>query len=114
MLRKEDMDADLKWNARRELDRRLYAARTTYNEKRRTYLSLARVAVGMAKTLVELEKWFIGEAANRKAAGVVPETTEYADLVKACGDRKRELQQQPQLIPTKGNNDDQHEAIPAE
>jgi len=113
MLRKGDMDADLKWNARRELDRRVHAAHTACNEKRKTYLSLARVAVGMAETVPELERWFIGEAANRKAAGVVPETTEYANLVKACADRKRELQKQ--LIPTEGNNNDQHhEAIPAE
>lgn len=95
MLKQADMEPDLKWNARHELDRRVEAARTAWRttmaEKRAAYLNLALAAITLARSVDDLADWFKTEKDNRENNGVTKDTPEYAQIVAACADRKKTL-----------------------
>jgi exodeoxyribonuclease X len=74
------MDEDIKWNMRRELDRR-----------REVYTVAACQAVVIAASIDDLKRWFLDEAAHRAEHRIFEGTSEYDRIVKACADRKKEL-----------------------
>jgi exodeoxyribonuclease X len=104
ILDKSEMDDDVKWNARRELDRRIHEyeyQRTA--EERAAYMTGAATAISLAASVDALVQWFRDETEKRNAYCIVKGTKEYADLVGACAARKSmliSLPQEPQNAPT--------------
>jgi exodeoxyribonuclease X len=111
MLKQEDMEDDLKWNARHELDRRVEAARAAWRakmtDKRAAYLVLALAAIELATSVEDLTDWFKSEKENRESNGVTKGTAEYAQIVGECAARKNELLATEQLPTTEPTYDDQ-------
>lgn len=81
MLDQSEMEADLKWNARHELDRREHARHTIGRDG---YMSAIPGVIKMALTLFDLRQWFTDETATRKSLGIVDGTDEYAAIVALC------------------------------
>lgn len=94
MLDQPDMEADLKWLAKKELDRRENVRNT---EGRRVYMDALPAVIRMAKTVFDLREWFKGEAATRVSLGILDGTAEYAEIVRLCNAHKATLPQAPAL-----------------
>ncbi len=61
------------------------------DDVRAAYVAIAKQAILMARTLPDLEDWFRGEAAARRAYGVIKGTAEYDSIVSACAIQKRSI-----------------------
>jgi exodeoxyribonuclease X len=81
MLEQPDMEADLKWNARQELDRR---EQSFHTEGRDKYMALVPGVIAMAKTLFDLREWFKLEMPTRETLAIREGTAEYATIVALC------------------------------
>jgi len=96
----KDMDPDLVWNAKHELDHRSAEANAAISERLRieketrdAYVGLAVKIAKEARTVDDLRKWLNSdeEKANRERYRVSLGTPEYAKIVAACSERKAEL-----------------------
>lgn len=76
-----DLSDDIKWNARRERDRRAH-------ELRQSYLKRALPRILSITTVADLNNWYHDELVERLEHGIGDATAEYADIVKACAARK--------------------------
>lgn len=88
MLDQPDMEADLKWNAKRELDRREVAKHTIGRD---AYMAVIPQVIAMAKNLADLRQWFADEKPSREAVGIKEGTEQYAEIVRLCGEQKTKL-----------------------
>lgn len=88
MLGKESMEADLKWNAKRELDRR---AADTGKQHRLAYVEGAKQAIKTAITVEGLRDWYASETSKRHELGIRAGTEEAQEIADACIARKTEL-----------------------
>jgi hypothetical protein len=61
---------------------------------RPAYTELAISAARTALTVADLRAWFHHESANRMRHAVLPGTAEYDEIVKACAERKAELERE--------------------
>jgi exodeoxyribonuclease X len=84
MIDKPIDDADLIWNARRELERRAAAARATY-------VAEATKAVLAMTTVADLEQWFWDQKARRLALGIAAGSDSFNEIVRQCATRKQVL-----------------------
>lgn len=91
MSAQESMDADIKWNAQRELKRRADVAEQEKIAGRAAYVALAVSAAGMAATLADLNDWYQLQGKERAKWGIIAGTSEYLAIVNACKERKAEL-----------------------
>ncbi len=78
IIQKEGMEADYKWNAQRELDKR-------------TYVSGAKAVLRFCENVLVLNEWFRNEVEAREALGIVPGTVEFTSSVDACAAHKAHL-----------------------
>jgi len=106
-----DMDPDIIWNARLELDRLAMAQRAAKqterdakNElietEREAYAKLFKQILAnpdtQPKTVADLENWWKGEAESRTKWNIIKGDPLYSELAKACADYKKTIvQQQP-------------------
>ncbi len=79
-----DLDSDVKWNARFELDRRQAA-------NRHAYVDACCEAVHLAVTVEDLMSWFTHESDHRRRYGIAKEDPDYARIVAACATRKAQI-----------------------
>lgn len=88
----KDMEADVVWNAVREIKHRQANAVRLKGEARTAYVEAAKAAGKLAVSVVDLNAWWATEATNRISHGITKGTTEYADIAKACADRKADIE----------------------
>lgn len=79
-----ELDEDAKWNARRELKRRL-------DERREAFLAKAAADVITLTTVTDLETWWQSTARIRSDLGIERETDIFNRLVAICTSRKAVL-----------------------
>jgi exodeoxyribonuclease X len=110
ILKQEDMESDLKWNAERELKRRTHSAEKQSSEvpdaagcdpdvdhvhdpveARAVYVDMCLRAIKTARSVADLEEWWRSdrEKANRALYGIDPQGQAFKELVKACAEQKK-------------------------
>lgn len=95
-LSKKDMDADIVWNARRELTRRADAEIAAFAAKQESYTAASIALIGHAVTVEDLRCWFAWEADERSKLKIYPDTDCYKRIVAACTEKTKAL---PPAIP---------------
>lgn len=83
--KKNDLDEDVRWNARRELSRRAV-------EERETYVAAACAEARRMTSIDALRSWFRADAPIRQRFGISNESPEHDRIVTACEERKAELE----------------------
>jgi exodeoxyribonuclease X len=83
-----DMEPDIKWHARRELDRR---AKARVEE----FVVASCLRASQMATVDDLKSWFREQVHDRLRYGVTEGTEGYARILKACVDRKHEIEPPP-------------------
>lgn len=81
-----DMDDDVKWNARTELDRR-----RDVDGRAAAYVSTAKTALKLANTVKDLGQWWLDEEHARTQYGIHRHSTWHSELVKACAAHKQTI-----------------------
>ena len=97
--KEHSMSDDWRWNARREIERRIDAKTHAAAEARRSYLDLALVALPGAASVRDLENWYQGQSDHFAKHGILVGTDDYDRLIAACAARKAVLLEtgQPQF-----------------
>lgn len=92
---KNDLGADIKWNAQHELDRRRGALRKAYVE---SCFDAVRLAAG----LPDLMSWFTGQSTVRHDLGIAKGGPDFEAIAALCAARKAEIVplQPPAAAPT--------------
>lgn len=78
------MGEDWRWNARRQIERRLTV-------KRKQALDLLLPAIAGAATVTDLENWYHGSAEYLAKHGITIGSADYQSLISACAARKKVL-----------------------
>ncbi len=88
---KNDLDEDVRWNARRELQHRDDAVEAAVAAQREAYTEAAIALIKQAATVEDLRCWFAWEAEARAKIKIYPNTEWYGRIVDACKARTAEL-----------------------
>ena len=95
MLGKKDMDADLIWNAKRELQRRKDAVAADeshwFKMKRDLYVDTACRVVSLSQSVDDINKWWKDESEHRAVHKIEKGDDAFNAIVAACAKRKQEL-----------------------
>lgn len=86
------MGDDWRWNAKREIQRRVEAPEIARAAERAAYVAMALAAIPGAASVRDLNNWYLGQSAEEFALhGIVVGTDELEAIVAACALRKKEL-----------------------
>jgi exodeoxyribonuclease X len=113
---KKSMEADLRWNAQREINRRNskpILVDTASGEEREAYIRLALFCTGAAGSVSDLATWFVAEKAHRDKHGILKNTPDYDLIVTACVTRKAELTGKSGDLPTEEKSNGKPEGAEA-